>query len=383
MYVVFGTNGKTNKPSRTILWTRPLPNGHLEPWRESQPYPGQGLEMCTAVATPGYIHIIGGRDHERAVRAEVWTAKLAADGSVLGWEQGTTLPQALWFHASAVAGGRVWTWGGLKSTNVVINEKVFSAPILSSGKVGEWAYSGSSLPRPFYDPAVCVSGNILLSFCPRYASGQFSNDIWFAEVKENGTLSPWTSLNTDMGAKMYTGVATDYRRNLVYLPGGRINRDEKEGSLDGRVYYYRLMRQETAEAKPGGEQHPASGDQNLSYARQGAGYGSVFPGFLAYEYGRQMARDQSKPMVLYFHSDIAAKCRQQAEILKVFNAGAYAGRLVLTDVNIRDFPQIAQQYGVFRAPCWLFFNAGGQVVGRQNDILSAEALQAGISNLVR
>jgi len=68
MYVVGGSNQVWEGDRYdTILWTRPMPNGDLQPWRESDPIPGANVALMTAVTTPGYLHIIGGSDNRSVV----------------------------------------------------------------------------------------------------------------------------------------------------------------------------------------------------------------------------------------------------------------------------------------------------------------------------
>jgi len=377
VYVVMGKDGQKNLPTKTIYWTRPLPNGHLEPWRESAPYPGEGLQMVTAVATPGYINIIGGLDINKAVRPEVWSARIGADGAIEGWEQGPALPIGLYFHASGVAGGRVWVWAGYQSYGAGLNEKVYSAPVLSAGKIGSWGAGASTLPKPFYNPAAAVSGNFLLTFCPRYTREDYSSEVWFAQVYEGGAIGPWQSLVTGMDAKLYTAVATDYRRNFVYMPGGRIYPGEDENCLDPRVYYFQLANQATDTVAEAPASAGASGEQNLSYTRNDQTAGA-FPGFLPYQRGRETAQSKAFPQLLYFHSNAAAKCLQQAQIINTFNTASFPG-VIFAEAGIKDYPQIAQQYGVFRVPCWIMFNRRGDEVGRRFEILDAAGIQNAVS----
>lgn len=96
----------------TAVWSRPLPNGHLTPWQESEPF-GEGLIAASAVSTPGFIHVLGGKNNRNQISTQVWSNPVYADGSLSRWEPGPQLPVPLWFHHSGVAAGRVWVWGGM------------------------------------------------------------------------------------------------------------------------------------------------------------------------------------------------------------------------------------------------------------------------------
>jgi hypothetical protein len=389
VYIVMGTNGRSGSPTKTIYWTRPLANGHLEPWRESSSYPGPGLGFVTAISTPGYINVIGGKDTSNVIHREVWSAKIGPDGSILGWEESHPIPIPLYFHCSAVAGGRVWVWGGIKDRQTVArNNQVFAAPILSSGKIGKFTSGGSTLPRAFYHAAVTVSGQYILTFCPKYTPSEYSNDIWYAKVNPSGGLSQWFKIPTDISVKLYRGVATDYRRNYVYIPGGRINHEEDENSLDGRVYYFKLADSEDSgtrtETATYTTQHtPASGDEHLSYVQQSLQMTSAFPGFLPFERVRHIDKFQNKPQVLYFYTDKAKRCLRQAQILQSFDANKYGGMVVFSEVKVKSFPQISQQYGVFRVPYWIFFDGSGVERYKESKVFSNQELDTHIRKIIR
>ena len=379
VYVVMGKDGRKNEPTRTIFWTRPRPNGHLEPWRESLPYPGKGLGFATAVASPGFINVIGGKDAENILQSEVWCARIGSDGSIKGWEQGTAIPIPLYFHCSAIAGGHVWVWGGLKDRRLTRNEQVFVAPILSSGKIGEWSLSASKLPMPFYNAAVTVSGEYILTFCPRYAPQSYTSDIWFAQVAPGGRLSKWNRIQTDIPLKLYTGVASDYRRNYVFIPGGRINPREDERSLDNTVFYFKLAGSRESNTQndytlSSTGYHPATGEEHLSYMQQNLNRPVEFPGFHPFVQARLIDQFQFKPLVLYCHTSKAKKCQDQSKILYELDASPFKDRVVFTELNVTKFPQYAQQYGVFKVPCWLFFDASGKEKFKQEGVLSHQQI---------
>lgn len=385
VYVVCGWDGNASKATKTIMWSRPKADGSLEPWRESMPYPGAlGTNCSVAVATPGYIHSIGGQSDNDAILSEVWSARVGTDGSITGWEASPALPTPLWFHCGGVVAGRVWVWGGLtriKSDSV--QGIVYTAPILSSGKLGTWqTATGASLPQPFYSASCTVTGNYLLSFCGRYKGNVETNDVWFATASPQG-LSKWERLPTDLPSRLYLGLGTDYRRGFVYIPGGRKSYKDK-GSLDNNVYFFQLSGSRGSQATPaaGGIADTAEvaatidmgGGDRLSYTEVAAA-GGAHAGFMGYEQGRLAAQAQRKPMVLYFFNDRARRCAEQKEILKSFDAQAFAGKVVFTEADTIKFPQVAQQYGVFRIPHWVMFDAAGNQMFNQSGILQAAQLQ--------
>ena len=386
LYIVSGLDGARDACCNTIHWTRPQNDGQLEKWRESPPFPGAGVHCSAAVATPGYIHLIAGLKFDNLPVNAVWTARVAADGSVTGWEPGPPPPTNLWYHNAAVAGGFVWVWGGLKTRdNTSVNTTIYRAPILSSGKLGPWTVETTSLPTGFYAAAGTVSGSYLFSFCPRYAGGgpTASNDIWYSEVTPFG-MSPWVKEKTNLKGKLYLGLATDYRRGIVYIPGGRITYEDK-ATLDTSIRFFKLNRQVAADARTDLAQtidrdYVAGGGTHLSFS-SGTSLQSAFPGFVALNSALEQQAIARRPMVIYFHQERARLCMQQAEILKQADLSPLAGQVIFAEVNTLQYPQTCQQYGVFRVPSWFFYDTAGNRMMQEDGVITADRLAANLAGL--
>jgi len=386
LYVVGGWDGITEKCMNVIHWTRPKADGHLEGWRTSPPYPGMGIQCSTAIATPGYIHLIGGLREDDTVEKAVWTARVAPDGSIVGWEPGPDLPTTLWYHCAGVAGGYAWVWGGLTlKGNKSVNATIYGAPILSSGKLGAWGISPTSLPRGFFSASCTVSGSFLFSFCPRYAGGgaTATGDIWYTEVTPT-RLAPWTREATDLKGKLYLGLATDYRRGIIYIPGGRVSFADKT-TIDRSVRYFKLSGQAIPETAADTVQtvdrsQVAAGDVNLSFSAV-SDPSAVLPGFQSLVRALEQQAIARRPMVIYFHQDRARLCQKQSEILKLADLTKSAGKIVLVEVNAIQYPQTSQQFGVFRVPTWFFYNEAGKLMKRENGVIAADRLSEILASL--
>ena len=380
VYVVGGMDGRRDTKSNTILWGRPREDGSIERWQESLPFPGPGVDCTVAVASPGYIHLVGGAVKDDIPVSHVWSARTSPDGSISGWERGPALPFKLWYHCGGVAGGYVWIWGGLtehKSTSV--NGAILYSPILSSGKLGAWQVSTRTLPQAFYSASASVSGQYLISFCPRYSGAEISNDIWYAYAYPTG-LSQWVRIPTPIHARLYIGLATDYRRGHVYIPGGR--KSKTRGDIDNTVYYFSLrgskeeVQQETpAAADSLNATTYGSGRENLSYLQQSQSSEEHFKGYLPYDQARQTCLANKKPLILYFHTPTTRHSQQQREILLLFDASKYSDKVVFSEIDASRFPQIAQQHGIFKIPCWVFYNKHGNKITQRIGILKLGELE--------
>ncbi|MBN1902129.1 hypothetical protein JW926_12465 [Candidatus Sumerlaeota bacterium] len=391
VYVLCGYDGNNGTKYKNILWTRPLPNGELEPWRESPPCPGQAVNCAVAVSTPGYIHLIGGRGEQRASLPDVWSAQIAADGTVLGWEPAPFLPAPLWFHHAGVVGGKVWVWGGLTgSNNKSVNENIYFSEILPSGRLGKWQLHEKKLKPAFFGAACAVSGDYILSFFPRYSGGVSKYDIRYAQYAENG-LSDWGVINANTKAKLYTSVATDYRNNILFLPGGRIDHGESPENLDSTVYCFRLKKEDKSSPTP--EQTPdllmsvAMGQRDqtarLSYTYHSVTNG-VHRGFHTYERSREIFEKRNKPVVIYFYTKTARNCVKQGQILQEqFNPATYGDSMIFAELDGQNYPQLSQQYGVFRFPSWIFFNSKGREIGRKTQVLDSSLMDTLIRYVIQ
>ncbi|MBN1900264.1 hypothetical protein JW926_02930 [Candidatus Sumerlaeota bacterium] len=387
VYIVGGIDIDANNRYNTILWAKPGANGHLGKWNESPKYPGEPVNCAVAFATPGYIYLTGGRTKSTQPTADVWCATIQDDGTVSGWEKGPSLPEPLWYHSGGVAGGRVWIWGGLKTPkNTSVSNKVYFAPILGSGKIGEWSASPATLPFGFFSSPSTISGSYLISFCPRYSGARISGDVWYAQVTPQG-LSPWGKTPMNIPAKLYIGLATDYRRGTVYIPGGRIS---KAYEFDSKVYFLKLYGSQDT-ATPSRQipeffitaEDPGSPDQNLSFMHQNAETKGAFPGFLPYAQARALATSQHKPMVLYTHSRKALEVKKQNELFQTLNADKWGGNVVFGEFDISQFPQNAQQLGIFKVPCWTFFDRDSRIRRQDYSLLNLSQIEEYVGEIVR
>ena len=383
IYVLGGSDENTGANKKTILWTKPMANGELKPWRESPPVPGTGISCSAGISTPGHIHALGGLSGNISEGGKpvsnVWSAVIDQNGDFVQWRAGPSMPQPLWFHNAAVAGGRVWVWGGLTSPEPTsVNSNIFSAPIMADGAIGQWRTEQVSLPTGFYRCACAASGNYLISFCPSYSGSRTSNDIWYAEV-QNGRMSPWKKLDTNLETRVYISVATDYRRGKIYLTGGRRRRKTGFEDVLNTCYIFHLAGKSatTAGASQSGQTAGytgATGSANLSYQHATTNTGDVLPGFVPYATARSRRQQQSMPMIIYFHLPRSRDCQQQLQIMKQFDFTKYRDKALLVWVNPSLFPQFTQQLGVFKSPTWIRFDVFGNEKERKTGVLSRQEL---------
>lgn len=383
VYVIGGESGIiSGESAQTVAWTRPSANGMLDSWKESAPFPqAGGLSCMVSLSTPGYLHVLGGLGKENQIHREVWSVKINPDGSLNKWESAPPLPSPLWFHAGAVAGGRVYIWGGLDYYSLkeipYTCDSIYSAPILSSGRLGRWRTEKTKLPIGFYAAATATAGPYVFCLSPRYQGGKASNDLWWSYVTPKG-MTTWKKRSTELPNKLYRAVTTDYRRGMIYISGGK----SAKGTMPiANQFLIRLTPQAKALAEKAwlatqnstqfaSIDYTSNDQRELSFTTPKANATSAIPGFYPLEAGRTIAQSKKLPLIMYFNNEKATSCQEQLKAIQTEKFNLLFNDAVFCSIDPQKFPQIAQQYAVFRVPTWVCFNSNeeerGRLVGAQD-----------------
>ncbi|CAN5439814.1 hypothetical protein BH09SUM1_BH09SUM1_24580 [soil metagenome] len=392
VYVIGGSSAVLNGTrTNTVAWTRPLANGMLEPWRESQPFAEAGASSAVALATPGYLHMIGGISGDKA-SSTVYSIKINPDGSLAkAWEVAPPLPSPRWFHGGAIAGGRAYIWGGLESPsqdNVVASNLIFSSEILVSGQLGQWRQETVTLPQGFYASSVAVAGPYLFSIAPRYDGRQQSTDIWWSIAGPQG-IGAWSKRPSQLSAASYHAAATDYRRGIIYFPGGR----PEKGGMTAVTSMIRLSNKareqaehqwaatekahlESVSTRDLGGNSPIAGAIAAVAPGAGATAAATPAGFVSFAEGQQASKAQKKPLIIYFRSARAKPCLDQDAKLTAGALAPLAAANVLAQVDVQVSPQLAQQYAVYRVPTWVAYGPDGREIRRTTGVQEIANLTA-------
>jgi hypothetical protein len=337
------------------------------------------VSCLAAFATPGYLHITGGLTGKE-VSDRVWSVRVLPDASIGEWEEAPPLPARLWFHCGAVVGARAYVWGGLHETGEdnIASQSIYSAPVLATGKLGTWREEQQKLPVAFYSASSAVAGPYLFSISPRYTGAVKSNDTWWTFATPEG-MSPWQKQATDVKVRIYHAATTDYRHGVIYLNGGKWNTGDSDHPLQSS-YMLRLS--------PGARQAAEQSWQRALVAHadaissletaEGMGGGTTqfsfeappvqakasMEGFHPLDTARQLSTSQRRPLVMYFKSEKAKPCIAQNELLANQDLTKIFNNAVLATVDVQQNPQIAQSYGVFQVPTWIFYNQRDEETSR-------------------
>ncbi len=173
----------------------------------------------TAVAANGYIYAIGGDNGSTATNT-VYYAKQYADGSLGAWATTSTITNVRAWHTSVVANGYVYIIGGVDAS--LARAEVYYAKLNADGTLGTFAAT-SSMPDARYRSASVVVNGYIYEIGGIGSSGNSQKDVYYAKINSDGTIGAWaTATNQLPDAKMSTAAATV--NGYIYLLGGwRLN----------------------------------------------------------------------------------------------------------------------------------------------------------------
>lgn len=146
--VVYAVGGgdSTNMPVTSVYLATVGGSGSLSSWSPTTVLPKALAFAAAAVATPansrvtalGFLYMIGGAtDSGGQPSTTVYRGTLAADGSVSGWSQTTTLPVALHSMGAVIFHGDLYVAGGSTTGNAPA-AAVYRSRIDTSGTLGAW-----------------------------------------------------------------------------------------------------------------------------------------------------------------------------------------------------------------------------------------------------
>ena len=185
-------------------------DGSLGDWGTAG-YMPVGLYGHQAVAARGRLYILGG-SVSGVGRAEVWSADLSSAGAIGVWQAEIAFNEAVYFHAAALAGSRIYVAGGYKSGIGVLGGLNY-ADIGPDGTLSVWQPAGVPMPAPRYGHSLTVlEGRLLLAGGRDGASARA--ETWLYDLAGDN----WTPY-TPLPSPRY-GHAAAAADNRLYVFGG-------------------------------------------------------------------------------------------------------------------------------------------------------------------
>lgn len=218
LFVLGGLN--VNGVQKSVFSAGINPDGSLEAWNQLPDLP-KPLFLHTAVATHGYLYVLGGREalEEAIISDTIYRASVNADGSLGDWE---TLPGGLpaprQFHAVVASCDHLYLIAGADA--VYEWQTVYRSQIHPDGSLGVWSQT-TSLPNTLSGPAAAaVRGGILVTGGTDSSDPvlQTQNDVYWAPLGADCDLGDWVELTPlPYSMALHALVTTD---DHVYNLGG-------------------------------------------------------------------------------------------------------------------------------------------------------------------
>jgi hypothetical protein len=168
-----------------------------------------------AGVTNQYVFVSGGKNGDGAASDKVITGKINTDGTISAWENTVSLPEPLSFHTSVTAtpfnsrvdgSGFLFVLGGLNNNGEAVSS-VSVATLNDDGTIQGWT-NGRSLPQ-----AVHSSGAVIFRSTIYIAGGAADvnspvSTVFRAVINEDGQLGEWESMPELPVAVAYHGLVS-------------------------------------------------------------------------------------------------------------------------------------------------------------------------------
>ncbi|OGR41912.1 MAG: hypothetical protein A2X35_11425 [Elusimicrobia bacterium GWA2_61_42] len=190
------------------------PGGTLAGWETASYLPAAryGHQL---LAAKGRLYSLGGYDSAGS-HAEVWSADISSAGVIGAWLPEAPLPAALYFHAAAVAAGKIYVSGGYASGSGV-QGTIYRSQVGDDGVLGGWT-APDALPAPRYSHTMTlIAGRLYVAGGKDGAAAR--SEVWATQLDAQGELPvSWTEY-TPLPAPRF-GHKALAAANSLYVIGG-------------------------------------------------------------------------------------------------------------------------------------------------------------------
>lgn len=194
-------------------------DGNLGEWLQEKPAAERHGGRLALHAYRDHLYIIGGF-HYRPFE-NVYSASIAVDGSLGDWKETTPLPKPMQHATVDFFADRVYLAGGITTDNVILNS-CYSAPVRADGAFGEWR-AERDLPTPLWVHSSFMLDDMLILVGGEsgYTTGASYSVLWTHIQKQDGHLEPWKVLGElPHSFPLGVGVVHEPKSGRIYLVGG-------------------------------------------------------------------------------------------------------------------------------------------------------------------
>lgn len=205
--------------------TNPFPENWITEWKltSSFQYPRRAL---AAVASKGYVYVIGGMDAQGNYVTTVEYAKIKSDGSLTAWQTTSALNEGRFYLAAVNVGEFIFALGGGRGPAGDGNYPVATveqARILPDGTLSNWEVLG-----PMQTPRrglKAIAYNHRIYAIGGY-SGIFLKTTEHTAIDKQGNTGQWKIDPQTATLDRYIHSASIYG-DRIYLLGGHVQRSDK------------------------------------------------------------------------------------------------------------------------------------------------------------
>ena len=181
--------------------------GNITGWVATTNLPYANYAFSLAISN-NYIYINGGSTGNNRVTGKVISATVNGDASINSWNTVTTLTSSRMFHASGVANGYFYVWGGSGHNG----DNLSYAKLNSDGSLGKWQEGSrmisvrTTIYGGLYNGALYACGGVNINSCE------------FAKLNSDGSVAAW-QLTTGLPRSTLHGSGVIYN-GYFYILGG-------------------------------------------------------------------------------------------------------------------------------------------------------------------
>ena len=249
---VAGEGGLRTLTRVAETYTAPIAaDGSLGAWKPGPPLPAVRFHHPSAYHE-GWVYVVGGQGATVA-EADVFAARLGADGTLGPWQRLRPLPEARSHHAVVIDRGALYVVGGLDGNPArqpTQRPNVLRATIERDGTLGEWRQVGE-LPHGYATHSAFVQGDALWMVGGVEDNARFSEIVWRAPLSRAGELGAWSQVVNPLPFGRGHVHVTPVIGGRVYSIGGRLAPQQGAPPVTGAVVVGSLNARAEATAATG------------------------------------------------------------------------------------------------------------------------------------
>lgn len=217
---VLGGVGYDDIPYDTVSFTRINDDGTLEnAWQTTTAPLPVALELLQAAVLDGRIYVIGGRDNNSQLRAEVYSAKPdAATGDIVNWTPTTSFVHETYAHMTAAYSDTIYVMGGRHPDEEYSPYTNYAVPD-ADGNISNWVPATDMRHNLYGGAGLSFSGFLYTTGGARDGSLFPSDYVGTAMLNDDGTVGAWVDTSLIDPARFYHAVVCSDNGWLYVING--------------------------------------------------------------------------------------------------------------------------------------------------------------------